>query len=293
MIAEEEASAATGAEEGENYFVSMTDMMVGVLFIFIIMLMVFALEFRSKTDVQEDAIKIVREVTQKLDELQQHARNEIAVLDAARATRNRLLNDLRSELRREGLDVEIDEASGVLRLTEEAIRFHPDDSLLRDPPLGTSRPNVDRVAHVLARVLPHYTACRARADGTNCRSSAGSTIETVFIEGHTDVTGQEQRNWQLSTERAVNTYRELIAVSPELRALRNQRGEEIISVSGYSSTRPIDPANTPAAWGKNRRIDLRFVMEVDARERLHQVLQLTDEMRSEIERLGRAAGEHP
>jgi hypothetical protein len=41
MIAEEES--ATGSEEGENYFVSMTDMMVGVLFIFILMLMAFAL----------------------------------------------------------------------------------------------------------------------------------------------------------------------------------------------------------------------------------------------------------
>ncbi len=36
-------------EEGESYYVSMTDMMVGVIFIFIIMLSYFALEFRSTT----------------------------------------------------------------------------------------------------------------------------------------------------------------------------------------------------------------------------------------------------
>ena len=52
MISEDETAA--GNEEGENYFVSMTDMMVGVLFIFIIMLMSFALDFRRNTDVQED-----------------------------------------------------------------------------------------------------------------------------------------------------------------------------------------------------------------------------------------------
>ena len=36
-------------EEGESYYVSMTDMMVGVIFIFIIMLSYFAFEFRSST----------------------------------------------------------------------------------------------------------------------------------------------------------------------------------------------------------------------------------------------------
>ena len=37
-------------EESENYFISMTDMMVGMLFIFLIMLMVFALNYRIGDD---------------------------------------------------------------------------------------------------------------------------------------------------------------------------------------------------------------------------------------------------
>lgn len=37
------------SEEGESYYVSMTDMMVGVLFIFIIMLSYFALQYRATT----------------------------------------------------------------------------------------------------------------------------------------------------------------------------------------------------------------------------------------------------
>ena len=41
---------ATDVEEGESYYVSMTDMMVGVIFIFIIMLSYFAFEFRSSTN---------------------------------------------------------------------------------------------------------------------------------------------------------------------------------------------------------------------------------------------------
>ena len=34
-------------DEEESYFISMTDLMVGLLFIFIIMLMVFALQYRE------------------------------------------------------------------------------------------------------------------------------------------------------------------------------------------------------------------------------------------------------
>jgi hypothetical protein len=112
MIADQ---SETASEEGENYFVSMTDMMVGVLFIFIIMLMIFALDFRTKTDVQDNAIDVAREVTRKLDDLQQDVKAEIASMDRSQETRRKLLTTLRSELEADGMDVQIDEANGVLR----------------------------------------------------------------------------------------------------------------------------------------------------------------------------------
>lgn len=286
MIAEEETRSNV-SEEGENYFVSMTDMMIGVLFIFIIMLMVFALDFRTKTDVQEDAIAIAREVAKKLQELQHDVRTEIATLDEAQRRRDELLQTLQQRLQAEGLDVEIDEVTGVLRLTEESVRFDVDRSDLT----VRAAQNVAKIAKVFLAVLPEYAACVGGSESTECKPAGKSTIETVFIEGHTDTTGLDERNWQLSTERAVNTYRELINVAPGLRALHNRRRNEIISVSGYSSTRAIDSTSTTDAWLKNRRIDLRFVMEVDSRPRLHQILSLTDEMKTEIEKLMRASGD--
>lgn len=275
-----------GSEEGENYFVSMTDMMVGVLFIFIIMLMVFALDFRTKTDVQEDAIDVARQVARKLNELRSQVRGEIASLDEAQAVRRQLLEDIEGQLRAEGLNVQVDEANGVLRLTEDAVRFEPARSDLA----GKAKANVDKIARVLDRVLPAYTSCRMETETASCRTGGGPSVETVFVEGHTDPTGIDTTNWQLSTERAVNTYRAIVAGAPSLRALRNQRHEEIVSVSGYAATRPIDEANNREAWAKNRRIDLRFVMEVDSRERLHEILDLTDEMKRQIDRLTKASG---
>lgn len=287
MIADE---GAPTADDGDNYFVSMTDMMVGVLFVFIIMLMVFALDFRTKTDVQDNAIDVAREVARKLEDLQRDVQAEISSMDRSQQTRRKLLATLKTELEADGMDVKIDEANGVLRLTEDAVRFDAGQSVL----LERARLNVDKIALVLNRVIPAYVACRTVAEKNGCRKQQDSSIETVFIEGHTDSTGargsDDRYNWQLSVERSVNTYREIVTVAPSLRSLRNTRNEEIISVSGYASTRPIDANENREAWAKNRRIDLRFVMEVDSRQRLKQIMNLTDAMKFEIDRLVTASG---
>ncbi|MGO3932457.1 OmpA family protein [Rhodopseudomonas pseudopalustris] len=287
MIANESTSES---EEGENYFVSMTDMMVGVLFIFLIMLMIFALDFRTKTDVQDNAIDVAREIARKLDDLQKDVTAEMAYLDRSQETRRKLLMTLKAELKMDGMDVQIDEANGVLRLTEDAVRFDASQSVLLD----RAKLNVDRIARVLERVIPSYVACQIVAGQNKCRTGLESSVETVFIEGHTDSTGarggDDRYNWQLSVERSVNTYREIVNVAPSLRGLRNTRNEEIMSVSGYASTRPIDPNENREAWAKNRRIDLRFVMEVDAKQRLKQIINLTETMKGEIERLVTVSG---
>lgn len=173
MIAHQEIQGA--ADEGENYFISMTDMMVGVLFIFIIMLMVFALDFRTKTDVNEDAIDVAREVARKLEDLRREVHEEISALDEAQQTRSRMLVDLERQLKAEGLNVEIDQKNGVLRLTEAAVRFDVNRSDL----VNQARINVGKIAKVLERVLPTYTACRTLSDQATCRPPRGSTLERL------------------------------------------------------------------------------------------------------------------
>lgn len=283
-----ETETGSQAEEGENYFISMTDMMVGVLFIFIIMLMVFALEFRTTTDTSEDALKKAREAAKtaqetarELENFRKEVADELKAIDEAQQSRTKLLRDLETQMHAKGLDVKIDEANGVLRLTEQAIRFEPDSSDIGD----VARRNIITIAEVLDDVLPRYTACH------DCQPRRISTLETVFIEGHTDKTGvvdlemRDQRNWQLSAERSVNTYREIIAQAPALKVLHNQSGQPVLSVSGYSSSRPIDQSDSKDGYARNRRIDLRFVMEVNREERLKEILKITDDMKTRIQEI--------
>ena len=281
MIADHDvAHGSTGTEEeGENYFISMTDMMVGILFIFIIMLMVFALNLQRLTDQTRDQINVADDLARQISELQERIDTEFAVINEADAARRRLLKTLKDRMQAAGLSVEVDEASGVLRLAEDAIRFAPNDSRLS----SQAAANVQKVAGVLGETLPAFTICSGTGDCP--QSEEGNRVETVFIEGHTDVTGLDDRNWQLSTERAVNTYRQIIEATPALRDLRNGEAREILSVSGYSSTRPVAEGTELADYDRNRRIDLRFVMEANDRERLSEVSRLLGEMNAKIRRL--------
>lgn len=283
MVVEAEAPVHGDAEE-ENYFISMTDMMVGVLFIFIIMLMSFALNFQKQADRQEDKISVAEEVGRKLEALEQRVSQRLSEIREGASARAQLLHDLRDALSREGLNVTVDEANGVLRLSEDAILFPVNGADL----IGRARDNVDKLARVLAHILPVYSPCPAVADGP-CPSRSRAYVETVFIEGHTDSTGIDANNWDLSTKRAVNTFRELIVAAPDLRHILNGRRSEILSVSGYASTRGIDPDKTTLAYSRNRRIDLRFVMEVDSESGLREIQTLIDGMKGEIAHLSRPA----
>jgi chemotaxis protein MotB len=283
-----ESAGAQDHGEGENYFVSMTDMMVGMLFIFIILLMSFALLFRQQTDAtkatQTSKIEHANDIERKLEELEKKITQQIDQIRQATQLRRKLLRDIDAQLRRENLIVQVDESNGVLHLTEDTIRFQQSDANLND----RARQNVGKIARVLARVLPAYVFCSKGPPGAACQNQTSTSVETVFIEGHTDTTGSDEQNWVLSAQRAANTYREMTAVSRELRQFHNRSSQEILSISGYSSTRPIDPANNAAAWEKNRRIDLRFVMDTDVTPGLEQIQGFLGNMRAAIEELKEA-----
>jgi chemotaxis protein MotB len=231
MILEE---AQEIAAEEENYFISMSDLMVGLVFIFIILLMYFAIQFQ---DVTEE-------------------------LSGAGKTRTEILKKLEQTLRNKGVEVTIDKQDGVLRLP---------DSILFDSGQSELKPDgrlaVGHLAEALIDVLPCYS------EGVDKQKSCPPTkhrVESVYIEGHTDSDhysggGKLKDNWDLSVVRATNTYRKLAELEPRLSILCARKGSQcdpILSVSGYGAQRPV-PDNTgseDARKKRNRRIDLRLIM---------------------------------
>lgn len=72
----------------------------------------------------------------------------------------------------------------------------------------------------------------------------------VRLEGNTDDRGSPEYNIGLGMRRAESVRQAMLlqGVSP------NQ-----ITVVSYGMERPVDPANNPVAWAKNRRVDIVYL----------------------------------
>ncbi|AOW52317.1 Outer membrane protein and related peptidoglycan-associated (lipo)proteins [Legionella pneumophila] len=216
----------TPESHDESYFASFTDMLVGIIFIFIILLMIVANNFQSAT-------KKVTEINE---------------------SRDKILKEIEQSLKQEGVSVTIDIEQGVLRLPE-SILFGVDQYQVNEE----GKIALSKLASVLEKYLPCMAVTeekfKSQCESLNLTSRDG--LDAVFIEGHTDSTGSSEHNWYLSARRAISVFNELIDAKPLLNVgLKNINGIPILNVSGYEARRPIDPNNLSV----NRRIELRFIM---------------------------------
>jgi flagellar motor protein MotB len=298
--------------EDDSYLASVSDLMVGLLFVFIILLMAYALNYRTAEQQASDtrsALATARDSAEEeherleeqrdilaaeIDSLEAERRGLQAQLAATEAERDRLgaltstigerdiarsamLQEVKDLLEEREVSVAIEPENGIVRLPEE---------LLFDSAQATLRPEGERalraLAHALARALP----CYARAPGDmqlDCPRGASPLLEAVLIEGHTDdrplLGGAIADNWMLSALRGVNTFKALVAFEPSLELLRNGRGEALLGVSGYEARRPVLDQPTAEARRLNRRIDLRFIVAAPSAEEIARVRERLDSAR--------------
>lgn len=242
------AIARTNKEES-NYMMSVADIMSGLMFIFIITLAIFVVDFLVASKEHEVKMSQLTEILNQLDE------NNIM--------RGQMLTDMQEAMAKKSVEVEIDQEHGVLRLNENSIRFDTGSSRLNDEQMA----RLTVVAEVLADILPCYA--ENQPDNGKCVPETRGKIDSVFVEGHTDnvpITGRlrqvYQDNWELSAHRAMFTYRAITGEQSLLADMINSNDLPIMSVSGYGEGRPVPghsydvPTNDPI----NRRIDFRFIM---------------------------------
>ena len=125
-------------DEGAGYLVSVSDIMAGLLFVFIITLVAFVIQFQEASDQKEEERETLRD---KVEELTN-----------SRSIRQELLIDIKKELKKRGIDVEIDPELGVLRLTEKTVQFRKNKAELDEIP----KSNLADISSVLSSILPCY-----------------------------------------------------------------------------------------------------------------------------------------
>ena len=300
MMSQEEGDETFAEHDGADYFVSLTDLMTGVVFIFVILLTAYALVFRTEQQkaarLADDARKarILAEARLKAaDEAEARAKafeRDLAaqaeilngeeeknrrkamqidvlakLLRDREQARRKMLEELVAELEKQGVRVKLDGDSGIIRLPESLL-FDTGKADLRDE----GRAALQIVGREIIATMKKW-----------CPPGADFRLESLFIEGHTDnvpIRNDEfKNNWELSTARAVNTSLAVIGAAPELEKFDNPSGAPVLGVSGYGDNRPVGSNNTEDGKRLNRRIDIRFIVAYPTAEQFKKVQDILTE----------------
>jgi len=224
MSASTRSPRAVGvARPPENYLASVSDLMVGLLFLFILMLMALALDVRP-------------------------AAPPSPTVAAAYDARDQAIRDIQQELAGRGVIVQIDLQDGIIRLPEELL-FDQGQARLRPGAAGA----IKRVSSELMYFLPHCPQLEAVV-------VEGHTDDRPVHGEVADPLGVYRDNWDLAYHRAKETFQGLIAATPALGRLQNDHGQRVMAMGAYGPDRPVGDNRTAAGRQLNRRIDLRVVL---------------------------------
>lgn len=220
------------ADDDNPYWISFSDLMAGLLIIFILASIALIMELAQKSEQWDDIIK------------------EIA---KAESVREEMIKEIQSELAAREIRVLVDDSSTVISIPEDQLSF---ESASFEIP---SDPRAQQIVNDIGEVLKNALT-----------SDRTSYLDTIFVEGHTDATPyyntKIKGNWGLSTFRAISVWEHWNRETDDLKLdeLENHKGLNLFSVSGFAETRPdpstIEDVFSETAKRRNRRIDLRFTV---------------------------------
>jgi flagellar motor protein MotB len=224
----------TPVDEENPYWISFSDIMAGLLVIFVLA-----------------AVALILELEQKREEWDK----TIAEIARAEEVRKDILREIEEELNKLNIPVEISENQTVIRIPADVLSFESRQYKIPDDPAFQER------AMEIGRVMHAAITKDNRLD----------YLDTIFVEGHTDKQRYYNPgihgNWGLSTLRAISVWRFWNTHDTDslpLEELENRSGNRLFSVSGYAETRPdestlVDP-DSEYSLRRNRRIDIRFTI---------------------------------
>jgi chemotaxis protein MotB len=240
--------------EGEkiDFTLSISDMMSGLLFIFIIILIYFVMEaqsikneFSSNRQVQ---VEVLRELKKRIEE-----------------KLGQLFED-------ENIKVEFGKGEDSLRLPEQAFFKSGEENL-------TIKGKI--LLKGISGDIFELLHCETSSIKNICNEMNLLRVKSFFIEGHSDcepigskLSEKYRSNLHLSSLRSLHAIEEMTSEKEKynLLDLKNLHYEPVISLSAYGEYRPVDkndacPEKSKELKSADRRIEFRIVMHLPKLDR--------------------------
>ncbi len=246
-------------EDAENpYWISFSDLMSALLVVFLLAVVVLALQVTQKQ------AELAAEQAAAEEQRAEFA-TQVRTLSAAEESRAAMVQAIASDLQGQGIDVLVNDDFSVLSIPTELLGFE------------AASYEIEPGFHDDALAIGESISTHMRTD------DAYTTIDTVFVEGHTDNRAYDgldgTGNWGLSTFRAISLWQlweQDLSQSHRLDTMERADGTPLFSVSGYGETRPAtESQSTDAERAANRRIDIRFTEVSLTADDLSEVLATT------------------
>lgn len=229
-------SGQVNVDEENPYWMSFSDILSGLLILFVLASVVLMVE--------------LMEAKQELENKQEAFTEELEMLHKAEGVRKTILHEAAELLHQRGIQVTVSENETVLSI--------PNDILGFDSAAFSIGPQFESTALEIGEVLSHVIN----------QDNREQYLDTIFIEGHTDSKNfngmMGKGNWGLSTFRAISLWelwRDFLPDALKLDGVTNREGNPLFSVSGYAATRrAVETEITDQDYRSNRRIDIRFTI---------------------------------
>ncbi|MDY0222688.1 MAG: OmpA family protein [Desulfobacterium sp.] len=215
-------------DEENPYWMSFSDIMSALLVIFILA-----------------SMKLILDLTETRNKVDQ----QIELLAQANQVKALILLEMKKELDKKGITVEIVDNDSILRVPADQLYFESNEYHIPDDKAYA----VTTIGKILYETIT--------------RDTRNQYLDTIFIEGHTDSLPMNHGmgNWGLSTYRAIevwNHWRNDEDIGKAISSIKNSSGNLMFSVSGYAATRRfIIDDDTDEKRRHNRRIDIRFTVK--------------------------------
>jgi len=217
------------------------DLMTGTLFIFIIILVAYVINFSARQEDIQSQEKNVSEIILK---------------------QTFLVHQVSTEMKKKGIAHKAYPKEGLIRLNSNTLSFESGEYNL----IELQKDVIKKMSVAFSRIIPCYSADTNKEilDRIGCTSTQAGQLQYIIIEGHTDnvpLTNKEGNsdNLDLSARRAASVLR-ILEENSVLIGLKNRSGNNIFHIAGYGDRFQINKHQEPTSDAENRRIDIRFIM---------------------------------